>query len=311
MRIAFAGTPRFAATQLEALCQTSHTLVVVYTQPDKPQGRHQQIQESPVKILASQRKIPIIQPTSLKAPDAVARLMRYAPDVMVVAAYGLLLPELFLTAPPFGCINVHPSLLPRWRGASPISQAILAGDRETGVSLMRMNASLDGGNLLAQVPHPISPVDTTGSLEDTLATLSAKLLVSQLDTVVKALGTPQDEHYATYAPKRLKADAKMDWQLPALQLERHIRAYQPWPVAYTFQNHLAIRLFKAQVVPLLHEGLPGTIVAHHPEGPVVATQAGGLLLQEGQLPGKKRVPFRELLKGYPSLFAVGKHFEHS
>lgn len=306
MRIAFAGTPEFAKIQLDALLSTSHEVVVIYTQPDKPAGRGQQFQISPVKQCALAHSLPVEQPTTLKTAEALNILARYHVDLMVVAAYGMILPDPILKLPRFGCVNVHASLLPRWRGASPIQQAILAGDQETGITLMQMDKGLDTGAILAQASCVITPQDTTSTLHDKLASLGADLLVKELDHLTTLSPQPQDETFVTYAHKIHKHDAHLSWSLPALQLERQIRAFNSWPIAFTEMEGQIVRLWEAKVIPDKSHAAPGTIIAHTPQGILVTTGQEALLITKAQLAGKKVMPFSEILKGHASLFAVGK-----
>ncbi len=307
MKIVFAGTPTFAEVQLHALLEAKHEIVAVYTQPDKPAGRGQHLHESPVKTLALKHNIPVEQPHSLKNPDAHDILKQYSPDVMIVAAYGLILPQNILNIPSFGCINVHASLLPRWRGASPIQQAILAGDVETGITLMQMDAGLDTGDILAQKECVISSDDTAQSLHDKLAHVGAKLLVKKLHEITHSPHPQkQDAKIATIAPKITKEQAHLRWDVPAIEIERKIRAFNPWPIAFSHIGVESVRLFASKVIPGIVEDDYGTIVSHTPIGIVVATSQELLLLTHGQLPGKKALPFSEILKGHHQLFAIGQ-----
>jgi methionyl-tRNA formyltransferase len=307
MRIAFAGTPLFAARQCEALLNTDHQVVVVYTQPDKPAGRGQHLQESAVKILAKAHQIPIEQPARL-TDDAIEIFKQYKPDVMVVAAYGLLLPAKCLQVPPLGCINVHASLLPRWRGAAPIQRAILTGDSETGITLMRMDVGLDTGNMLIKKSCPITNTDTSETLHDTLAALGAQLLASSLDQIVQQMGEVQDETLATYARKISKEEGNINWHSPAVVIDRQIRAFVPWPVAFTQIDQETLRIWQATVVTTQTHATPGTIIEHRKEGIIVATTKDALLITQAQLPGKKRLPFSDILHAHQPLFKIGKSF---
>lgn len=309
MRIAFAGTPEFAKIQLEALLNTSHEVVVVYTQPDRPVGRGQHVQPSPVKTVALAHDIPIEQPEHLKDISALAQLEKYHVDVMIVAAYGLLLPSSFLQIPKFGCINVHASLLPRWRGASPIQQAILHGDKETGITLMKMDVGLDTGNILAQAPIDISNNETSTSLHDKLAQTGAHLLQTKLESIVGKVGQPQDPQFATLAPKITKQQAKVDWNESAVDIARKIRAFNPWPIAFSELDGTIVRLWEAQAINQSLTGAPGTILDHTELGIIVATSDGGLLITAAQLPGKKHLPVPEILKSQHELFAKGQQFK--
>lgn len=306
MKIAFAGTPLFAQIQLQALLEAHQQVVVVYTQPDKPTGRGQTLQPSPVKTLALAANIPLEQPSSLTSVNAAQTLADYSVDVMIVAAYGLLLPPTILSIPHLGCINIHASLLPRWRGASPIQQAILAGDQQTGITLMQMAKGLDTGAILAQRSCAIEPSDTAQSLHDKLGSLGAQLLLDKLPTFPLP-STPQDENQATYASKITKADGQINWQKPASLIERQIRAYQPWPIAYSFIDNQLLRIWQAKIVPLKNTS-PGTIVEHSAQGIVVATGEEGLLIHCAQLAGKKPLAFSEILKGHGQLFSINQRF---
>lgn len=309
MRIIFAGTPDFAKAQLQALLETSHEIVAVYTQPDKPSGRGQHLSISPVKQLASAHGIAIEQPITLKSAEAESIFLNYAPDLMLVAAYGLILPRFFLEYPRYGCINVHASLLPRWRGASPIQQAILAGDHETGITLMKMDEGLDTGGILSQARCCILPTDTSESLHNKLAELGAHLLKTALDNVVGTLATPQDANQVTHAPKILKNQAICDWHLSAVEIERRIRAFQPWPIIYSTLDNQLVRLWEASVVSTTTSAVPGTILAQSEKGLLVATADQALLITQAQLPGKKVLPMGEILKSRYALFAVGQCFD--
>lgn len=308
MRIAFAGTPAFAEKQLVNLLKNNFDVCVVYTQPDKPAGRGQHATMSPVKQLALQYHIPVEQPFTLRNPDAHTILARYQPEIMIVAAYGLLLPRAFLNVPPLGCVNVHASLLPRWRGASPIQQTILAGDSVTGVTLMQMDEGLDTGSILLQAQCDILSTDTTQILYDRLATLGAECLVDMLHRITPPIPRPQDPALATYAPKITKAMAECRWEQPALEIERQIRAFQPWPILHTRLGGQSLRLWEARVVPLTESALPGTILAHERDGIIVATAEQGLLITRAQLPSKTVLPMGEILKSKHTIFAVGARF---
>lgn len=308
MRIAFAGTPEFANTQLQALLKNGFNIVAVYTQPDKPVGRGQHVMPSPVKTTALEHHLPIEQPTTLKSDLALERFSHYQIDVMIVAAYGLLLPKAFLEHPRYGCINVHASLLPRWRGASPIQQAILAGDATTGITLMKMDEGLDTGGILAQKSCSVTSDDTTATLHDKLASLGATLLVDKLNSIVHQPPAPQDNHLATHAPKISKEQSQCDWNQSAIDIQRQIRAFNPWPILKTLISTEIIRLWEAHVVPLSTPALPGTIVAIHDDGIVVATQQDGLLITKAQLPNKKVLPMKDILHAKQHLFAIGQRF---
>ncbi|TVQ84054.1 MAG: methionyl-tRNA formyltransferase [Chromatiaceae bacterium] len=291
-RLIFAGTPHFAVPALTALLAGNYEVVAVYTQPDRPAGRGRQAQASPVKQVAATAGIPVQQPAGLRSAEAVAALREYASDLMIVAAYGLLLPPAVLAAPRLGCVNIHASLLPRWRGAAPIQRALAAGDTETGISIMQMEAGLDTGPVYATRAIPIAPRDTGGSLHDRLAGLGAATLLETLPGLLagRLVPVPQAAQRATYAPKLTKAEARIDWTQPAVQLDRLIRAFDPWPVAETRLGGETLRLWAAQprepvAGPL--PGPPGRVLAAGRDGIDVATGAGLLRITRLQAPGKR------------------------
>jgi methionyl-tRNA formyltransferase len=311
MRIVFAGTPDIAATVLRALLQTEHEVVAVYTQPDRPAGRARQLKASPVKMVALDQGIPIEQPSSLKEPQAQARLAHYQCDLMVVVAYGLLLPQAVLDIPRLGCWNVHVSLLPRWRGAAPIQRAIEAGDQQTGVSIMQMDAGLDTGPILLQVACDIMPEDTGGSLHERLADLGAQALLQTLQRLAQGALKPmtQPEYGVTYAHKLSKAQAVLDWRCDAVVLARQVRAYNPWPVSVSQINRQTVRIWQAQALPESHEYAPGVIVAVQADGIDVACGDGILRLTHCQLPGKKVLTARDIVNQHGHPFVIGVQFD--
>ena len=314
-RLVFAGTPEFAAVHLDALLRAGIVPVAVYTQPDRPAGRGQQLQMSPVKQLALQHGIAVEQPLSLKPADAQETLRRYQPDLLIVVAYGLLLPQAVLDIPKQGCINVHGSILPRWRGAAPIQRALLAGDRETGVDLMQMEAGLDTGPVLASARTPIHAHDTGGSLHDRLAALGAKLLVDNLAGLLRGAlqAQVQNDALATYAKKLEKAEAVIDWSQSAEQIDRQVRAFNPWPVAQTVLTGETLRIWFSHVADTANPNqkitaAPGTIIEQQSDALLVATGAGVLAITELQWPGGKRLPVKEILKARATQLAVGLRF---
>jgi len=309
MRIIFAGTPDFAATTLAALVESTHTVVAVYTQPDRKAGRGRKLRPSAVKQLALQHGLPVYQPPSLKDPDAQWQVAELQADLMVVVAYGLILPRAVLDLPRHGCINVHASLLPRWRGAAPIQRAILAGDPETGVSIMQMEAGLDTGPVLSEVRTPIYVDDTGSSLHDRLAGLGATDLIDTLTKIES--GDPraqaQDEQQANYAHKLAKSEAWLDWQHPAIELERQVRAFNPWPVAQTRTAAGTIRIWAATATtPASATGKPpGTVIALDHEGLLVACGDGALRISRLQLPGGKPLAVSDWLNAGKRDIEVG------
>ena len=291
-RIIFAGTPDFALASLEALVAAGYTPCAVLTQPDRPAGRGKQLTASPVKTFAQEQDIPVLQPATLRDDEQVAALTDLKPDVMIVAAYGLILPQAVLDVPRAGCVNVHASLLPRWRGAAPIQAAILAGDPRTGVCLMQMEAGLDTGPVFACEPVDIGGHENAGELHDRLAAAGGKLLVTRLDDILSGLeAKPQDDALATYAPKIRPADAQLDWQLDAATLERMVRAYNPVPGAWFMAGDERTKCWQASRAA--GDAAPGTVLAAGTDGVVVACGRDALHLERLQRPGKRAVSAAE------------------
>lgn len=315
LRIIFAGTPEFAAAHLSALLASRHQVIGVYTQPDRPAGRGKKLSASPVKELALARGLPVYQPLNFKNPEAIAELAQLNADLMVVVAYGLILPKAVLDTPRLGCINVHASILPRWRGAAPIQRALEAGDSETGVTIMQMDVGLDTGDMITKAFCPILPEDTGGSLHDKLIHLGAPALLEALDLIQSgsAQREPQDDRQSNYAPKLSKEEAALNWQLPAAALERKVRAFNPFPVAHTKPagsgDDQRIRVWAARAQDKPHSASPGTITQVDGDGLWVACSQGQLLLQQLQLSGKKAMAVEEILRGHPELFKVGDQLE--
>ena len=324
LRIIYAGTPEFSAAALEALLLRPPELdtggevdvIAVYTQPDRPAGRGRQLQASPVKQLALEHDIPVFQPESLRDAGAQQALRELQADLMIVTAYGLILPAEVLQAPRLGCINIHASLLPRWRGAAPIQRAILAGDRTTGITIMQMDEGLDTGDMLAVAECEISDSDTGASLHDKLMVLGADTLVQVLPAIASQTVTPrpQDDTQACYAAKLSKAEARIDWQQPALQIDRAIRAYNSWPVAYcSYARDIdaadklsQLKIWQARVVDsaqvkadagnaIADNNIPGTVIAETAEGIDVLTGEGVLRVTELQAEGKRRMSVADFL----------------
>lgn len=306
MRIVFAGTPEFAAEHLKALLDSPYEIVAVYTQPDRPAGRGQKLMPSAVKALALAHDIPVYQPQTLRNADAQAELAALKPDLMVVVAYGLILPQAVLDIPRLGCINSHASLLPRWRGAAPIQRAVEAGDAESGVTVMRMEAGLDTGPMLLKVTTPISADDTGGSLHDRLAQLGPGAVVQAIAGLADGSlqGEVQDDALATYAHKLNKDEARLDWSRPAVELERLIRAFNPWPVCHSTLDGETLKVLGANLST--GKGEPGEILSASKDGLVVACADGALSLTRLQLPGGKALAFSDLFNSRREKFASGK-----
>jgi len=306
MRIVFAGTPEFAAEHLKALLDSPHEVVAVYTQPDRPAGRGQKLMPSPVKQLALEHAITVLQPPSLRAVEAQEELAALRPDLLVVVAYGLILPQAVLDIPPLGCINSHASLLPRWRGAAPIQRAVQAGDSYSGVTVMRMEAGLDTGPMLLKVQTPISAEDTGGSLHDRLAELGPPAVLQAIAGLEAGTlqAEVQDDTQANYAHKLNKDEARIDWQQPAAVLERLVRAFFPWPICQTSLAGDTVKVLAAHVVD--GSGAPGSIIAASREGLVVACAEQALCITRLQLPGGKALAFSDLFNSRRERFAVGQ-----
>lgn len=312
LRVVFAGTPDFAASSLAALLDSGHEVVAVYTQPDRPAGRGRKLTPSPVKQLAQAQALPVYQPVSLKDAEAQAELAALNADVMVVVAYGLLLPQAVLDTPRLGCINVHASLLPRWRGAAPIQRAIEAGDSASGVTIMQMDAGLDTGAMLHEVRTPITPRTTGGDLHDRLAIQGANALIHVLDNLDNGSlqATAQPDEGVTYAAKLSKAEAELDFSQPAEQLARKIRAFNPWPVAWCALGSDRLRLLMASVEPGEQPACPpGTLLAHGEDHLRIACGTQGqevLCVSRAQLPGGKAMAVRDLLNARQTPLTVGR-----
>ena len=299
LSVVFAGTPEFSVPALEALVASRHRVVAVYTQPDRPAGRGQQLTMSAVKQAAMRHGLTVEQPATLREASAVEHLRSYRPDVMIVVAYGLILPASVLSVPAMGCINIHASLLPRWRGAAPIHRALLAGDSQTGVTIMQMDAGLDTGPMLLEKTTAIARIDTTGSLHDRLAQMGAEAVIEALDGLMAGSLSPrpQPAEGATYAAKIRKEEALIDWSKPALELEHQVRAFNPWPVAQTSLHRQQLRIWEALATADRSDATPGTVTQADSNGIRVATGEGTLVLSRVQLAGRKAVSAAEFLNG--------------
>lgn len=297
LTIVFAGTPEFGLPCLDALIQSKHELKAVYTQPDRPAGRGRKLQESPVKEWAISHEIPVYQPLNFKSLETIEELSVLKPDVLVVIAYGLILPKAVLEIPRLGCINVHASLLPRWRGASPIQHAILHGDAQSGVTIMQMDVGMDTGPMLCKAVCPVTPLDTAGNLHDKLAKISVKPLLDTLDSF--ASGSVQfelqDNELATYAGKINKEEARINWHESVEGIDRKIRAFNPWPIAYTSAGELMLRIYQAKVTNIESTQTPGMVLNIDKNGMLVATGNNALLVEKIQFPGAKVISVRDWL----------------
>jgi methionyl-tRNA formyltransferase len=305
-RVVFMGTPEFAVPTLRVLLDTQEVVGVV-TQPDRPAGRGRQLRRSPIKLLALEAGAPLYQPGSLRSEEAARPLADWRPEVIVVAAFGQILRPHVLDLPPLGCVNVHASLLPRWRGAAPIQHAILAGDAETGISLMKMEAGLDTGPVYAQEAIGIGPDDSAGEVHDRLAALAAEMVGRRLDDIAAGRAPPQaqDDALATYAPMVRREDGRLDWTEPAESIHRRIRAMTPWPGAHTTWQGATLKITAARLLPDTH--LPGTMpgmVLAHAGGAAVATRRGSLLLVEVNLEGRRAMSTADFLRGHPGFLGA-------
>jgi methionyl-tRNA formyltransferase len=308
-KIIFAGTPDFAASHLQALIDSGFDVVAVYTQPDRPAGRGRKLQASPVKQIALEYDIPVFQPLSLRDEAAQAELAEIDADLMIVVAYGLILPQAVLDTPKLGCVNVHASILPRWRGAAPIHRALLAGDKETGVTLMQMEAGLDTGPMLAKVFTPIDQSESSGELHDRLAVLGSNMLVEQLPALLanELMPEAQDDALANYANKLEKSEGEIDWNQPANKIARQVRGLSPWPVAYTTLDEKNVRIWKAEA----HEdaGPAGVLIRADRQGVLIGCGEGSLLIKTIQMPGGRATEASALLNSNNHPFVEGLRFE--
>ncbi len=308
LRIVFAGTPDFAASSLQALLDSEHEVIAAYTQPDRPAGRGRKLTPSPVKKLALEHEIPVYQPLSLKGETEQAELAALNADIMVVVAYGLLLPKAVLDTPRLGCINVHGSLLPRWRGAAPIHRAVLAGDDTTGITIMQMDVGLDTGDMLYKTEMPIHADDTSGDLHDRLAEQGADALIAALALIRDGKAEPekQDDNLANYAHKLEKQEGEIDWSRPATEIERQVRGLSPWPVAYCTLDGKTMRVWGAKASDEASSEEAGAVAEVGKKTLRIACSEGSLLLTKIQLPGGKPLDTAAVLNAKRDLFPVGK-----
>ncbi|AXT72239.1 methionyl-tRNA formyltransferase [Vibrio sp. dhg] len=307
LRIVFAGTPDFAARHLAALLSSEHEVIAVYTQPDRPAGRGKKLTASPVKNIALEHDIPVYQPENFKSDEAKQALADLNADIMVVVAYGLLLPQAVLDTPKLGCINVHGSILPRWRGAAPIQRSIWAGDAETGVTIMQMDIGLDTGDMLKIATLPIEATDTSASMYEKLADLGPQALIDCLADIAadKAVPVKQDDELANYAKKLSKEEARINWSEDAAHIERCVRAFNPWPMSHFEAAENSIKVWQSRVAEQTSDKPAGTIVQADKTGIYVATGNGVLVLEQLQVPGKKAMPVQDILNSRASWFEVG------
>ncbi|WP_070970277.1 methionyl-tRNA formyltransferase [Vibrio sonorensis] len=307
LKIVFAGNPDFAALHMAALIASEHKVIAAYTSPDKPAGRGKKLKSSPVKVLAQEHDIPVFQPASLKSEEAQKELAALDADVMVVVAYGLLLPKAILDTPRLGCINVHGSILPKWRGAAPIQRSIWAGDEETGVTIMQMDVGLDTGDMLKIARLPIEANDTSAIMYEKLAELGPQALVDCLNEVASgtAVAEKQDDALATYAQKLSKEEAKIRWADSAVHTERCVRAFNSWPVSYFEIEENNVKVWKSHVSDTVSDKPAGTILQADKTGLHIATGDGILVLETIQIPGKKAMPVKDILNSRADWFKVG------
>ncbi len=310
LQIIFAGTPEFAALHLQALLDSEHQVIAVYSQPDRPAGRGKKLQASAVKQLAEKHQVPVFQPKSLKTAEAQAELAQLGADLMVVVAYGLILPLSILNTPKLGCLNVHGSLLPKWRGAAPIQRAIWAGDTHTGITIMQMDEGLDTGDMLLKQSLPIEQQDTSASLYEKLAEIGPQALLKTLAKLNELEPEKQDDAQASYAKKLSKEEAKIDWHLAAEQLVRYVRAFNPWPVAYFEINQVKVKVYAAESVNTeVQEPQIGQILRADKSGILVGTTNNAVLLTSLQLPGKKPMSAADVLNGRADWFTTGTQLQ--
>lgn len=310
LKVVFAGTPEFAAIALEAITLTQHEVIGVYTQPDRASGRGLKKTKSPVKEVAIDKEVTIFQPDTLKDAKEQDKLRELNPDVMVVAAYGLILPKEVLSIPRLGCLNIHASLLPRWRGAAPIQRAIMAGDKTTGITIMQMDEGLDTGDMLIKHEYALAQDETAQTLHDQLAKMGGEAITEALDLLAQGKLTPekQNDDASTYAKKLKKEEGLIDWAHPAKDLERKIRAFNPWPVAFVEWSGKPLRIWQAQVINLQTNEEPGTLISASREGIDISTPEGVLRILKLQLPGGKPISASDFYNAHQNQLTVGTLF---
>ncbi|GAB2640482.1 methionyl-tRNA formyltransferase [Vibrio panuliri] len=307
LRIVFAGTPDFAAQHMAALLSSEHEVIAAYTNPDRPAGRGKKLTASAVKTLALEHNVPVYQPENFKSDEAKQELAELNADIMVVVAYGLLLPQAVLDTPKLGCINVHGSILPRWRGAAPIQRSIWAGDAETGVTIMQMDIGLDTGDMLKIAKLPIEASDTSATMYQKLAELGPQALVECLNDIAAGTAVPvkQDDELANYAKKLSKEEARIDWNDDAAHIERCVRAFNPWPMSHFEVAENSIKVWQSRVAEQTSDKPAGTIIQADKTGIYVATGHGVLVLEQLQVPGKKAMGVQDILNSRAAWFEVG------
>ncbi len=308
LKIIFAGTPEFGLPCLDALSQENIHIQAIYTQPDRPAGRGRELQTSPIKDWGLLHNIPIYQPQNFKTPEAIATIKALEPDLIIVIAYGLILPKQVLEIPKFGCINVHASILPRWRGASPIQHAILYGDEKTGVSIMQMDVGMDTGDYYEIATLAIDKNDNAKTLHDKLANLSIKPLMETVQKIAqheKIIATKQDNTLATYAPKITKDDAAINWQQAAINIEYQIRAFNPWPLAFTNVNDTRFQVLEAKAIKSHANAKPGEVLEISKHGITVNTLKDALLITTIKFPGKNAISIADYMNSHNRLIQIG------
>jgi methionyl-tRNA formyltransferase len=311
LKIIFAGTPAFSLPCLQALHHAGHNIVAVLTQPDRPSGRGQKLQASPIKQWALEHDLTVLQPLTLRNTDIQEALKKFNADVMVVVAYGLILPKVILDMPTFGCINVHASLLPRWRGAAPIQYAIRSGDTKTGITIMQMDVGMDTGDILKQADCSIDIQDTSETLFNKLSLIGPKILLETLDDIQenKITPIPQDEAFVTYSPKIEKQEAHINWNSKSEQILLTIRAFYPWPICYTEYQGIPIKIHQGSKISYTGQETPGTILSTKEDKLLIKTSDGAISIQAWQWPNQKVVSIKDWLHAKANLLQIGSQFQ--